>query len=116
MSFDNAIKALSLDALKHVKDGYVIGLGSGRAATVLVKSLSILVKTKKIKIKCIPTSMQIKLVAEKGNLELIEADQVEQIDIVFDGADQIDKNKFLIKGGGGAVSYTHLTLPTNREV
>ena len=36
MSFDNAIKALSLDALKHVKDGYVIGLGSGRAATVLV--------------------------------------------------------------------------------
>ena len=116
MSFDNAIKALSLDALKHVKDGYVIGLGSGRAATVLVKSLSILVKTKKIKIKCIPTSMQIKLVTEKGNLELIEADQVEQIDIVFDGADQIDKNKFLIKGGGGALLKENILISAAKKV
>ena len=36
MSFDDAIKALSLDALKNVKDGHVIGLGSGRAATASV--------------------------------------------------------------------------------
>ena len=35
MSFDDAIKALSLDALKNVKDGHVIGLGSGRAATAV---------------------------------------------------------------------------------
>ena len=40
MTFDNAIKALSLDALKYVRNDYVIGLGSGRAATILVKSLS----------------------------------------------------------------------------
>ena len=39
MSFDNAIKALSLDALKLVRNNYVIGLGSGRAATTFVKSL-----------------------------------------------------------------------------
>ena len=65
MSFDNAIKALSFDALKFVKNNYVIGLGSGRAATALVKSLSTLVKTKKIDIKCIPTSMQIKIIAER---------------------------------------------------
>ena len=45
MSFDDAIKALSLDALKNVKDGHVIGLGSGRAATALVKSLSKYIKT-----------------------------------------------------------------------
>ena len=63
MTFDGAIKALSLDALKNVKDGYVIGLGSGRAATALVKSLSKYIKTKKISVKCVPTSMQIKLIA-----------------------------------------------------
>ena len=103
MSFDNAIRALSLDALRFVKDGYVIGLGSGRAATALVKVLTAFVKTKKIEIKCIPTSMQIKLIAEKGGLTLIDADQIDKIDVVFDGADQIDKNKFLIKGGGGAL-------------
>ena len=48
MSFDDAIKALSLDALKNVKDGHVLGLGSGRAATSLVKSLSRYIKTKNI--------------------------------------------------------------------
>ena len=75
MSFDNAIKALSVDALKFVKNDYVIGLGSGRAASTFVKTLSKFVKTKKIDIKCIPTSMQIKLIAEKGGLRLIDADQ-----------------------------------------
>ena len=60
--------------------------------------------------------MQIKLVAEKGNLELIEADQVEQIDIVFDGADQIDKNKFLIKGGGGALLKENILISAAKKV
>ena len=116
MSFDNAIKALSLDALKFVKDGYVVGLGSGRAATALVKSLSDFVKTKNIDIKCIPTSMQIKLIAEKGNLTLIDADQINEIDIVFDGADQIDKNKFLIKGGGGALLKENILINASKKV
>jgi len=116
MSFDNAIKALSLDALKNVKDGHVLGLGSGRAATALVKSLSKYIKTKKIQVKCVPTSMQIKLIAEKGDLELIDADQIDKIDIVFDGADQIDKNKFLIKGGGGALLRENILISAAKKV
>ena len=116
MSFDNAIKALSLDALKFVKNDYVVGLGSGRAATALVKSLSTFVKTKKIHIKCIPTSMQIKLIAEKGGLALINADQIDKIDVVFDGADQIDKNKFLIKGGGGALLKENILISAAKKV
>ena len=116
MSFDNAIKALSLDALKFVKNDYVVGLGSGRAATALVKSLSTFVKTKKIDIKCIPTSMQIKLIAEKGGLTLIDADQIDKIDVVFDGADQIDKNKFLIKGGGGALLKENILISAAKKV
>ena len=116
MTFDGAIKALSLDALKNVKDGYVIGLGSGRAATALVKSLSKYIKTKKISVKCVPTSMQIKLIAEKGGLELIEPDQIDKIDLVFDGADQIDKNKFLIKGGGGALLRENILINAAKKV
>lgn len=116
MSFDDAIKALSLDALKNVKDGYVLGLGSGRASTTLVKSLSKYIKTKKIQVKCVPTSMQIKLIAEKGGLELIEADQIDKIDLVFDGADQIDKNKFLIKGGGGALLRENILISAAKKV
>ena len=103
MSFDDAIKALSLDALKNVKDGYVLGLGSGRAATALVKLLSKYIKTKKISVKCVPTSMQIKLIAEKGGLQLIDADQ-------------IDKNKFLIKGGGGALLRENILISAAKKV
>jgi ribose 5-phosphate isomerase A len=91
LSYDDAIKALSSDALKFVKDDYVIGLGSGRAATALVKSLSKLIKLKGYNIRGVPTSLQIKLIAEKGGIPLVEADQVEHIDVVFDGADQIEK-------------------------
>ena len=116
MSFDNAIRALSLDALRFVKDGHVIGLGSGRAATALVKALTAFVKTKKIEIKCIPTSIQIKLIAEKGCLTLIDADQIDKIDVVFDGADQIDKNKFLIKGGGGALLKENILISAAKKV
>ena len=116
MSFDSAIKALSLDALRNVKDGQVVGLGSGRAATALVKSLSKYIKTKKIQVKCVPTSMQIKLIAEKVDLELIDVDQIDKIDIVFDGADQIDKNKFLIKGGGGALLRENILISAAKKV
>ena len=103
MSYDNAIEALSNDALKLVKDGFVIGLGSGRAATTLVKSLSKLIKIKNYNIKGVPTSLQIKQIAEKSNIPLVEADQIDHIDVVFDGADQIDSEKYVIKGGGGAL-------------
>tara|TARA_B100001123_G_scaffold290234_1_gene323538 strand:+ start:842 stop:1519 length:678 start_codon:yes stop_codon:yes gene_type:complete len=116
MSFDDAIKALSLDALKNVKDGYVLGLGSGRAATTLVKSLSKYIKTKKISVTCVPTSMQIKLIAESGGLQLIDADQIDKIDLVFDGADQIDKNKFLIKGGGGALLKENIIIGAAKKI
>ena len=116
MTYDDAIKALSSDALKLVKDDYVIGLGSGRAATALVKSLSKLIKLKNYNIRGVPTSLQIKLTAEKGGIPLIEADQVEHIDIVFDGADQIDSQKYVIKGGGGALLRENILFSLAKKV
>ena len=116
MSYDNAIKALSIDALKLVRNDFVVGLGSGRAATALVKSLSKYVKSKNFHIKCVPTSMQIKLTAEKGGLSLIDIDQIDKLDIVFDGADEIDKNKFLIKGGGGALLKENILISAAKKV
>ena len=115
MTYDDAIKALSNDALKLVKNHQTIGLGSGRAATAFVKSLSLLVKKKKLIIKCIPTSLQIKLEAEKGDLHLIDT-VLDKIDIVFDGADQIDKEKNLIKGGGGALLRENILINAAKKV
>ena len=116
MLYDDAIKALSSDALKFVKDDYVIGLGSGRAATALVKSLSKLIKLKGYNIRGVPTSLQIKLIAEKGGIPLVEADQVESIDVVFDGADQIDSQKYVIKGGGGALLRENILFSLAKKV
>ena len=115
MTYDNAIQALSQDALKFVKNNQVIGLGSGRAATAFVKSLSSYVKKNKIHVKFIPTSLQIKLEAEKGKLPLMDTVQ-DQIDVVFDGADQIDKQKNLIKGGGGALLKENILISAAKKV
>ena len=108
--------ALSNDALRFVKDGYVIGLGSGRAATVLVKSLAKLIKLKNYNIRGVPTSLQIKLIAEKGGITLVESDQVDYIDVVFDGADQINSEKYVIKGGGGALLRENILFSLAKKV
>jgi len=115
LTYDDAIMALSNDAVKLVKNNQTIGLGSGRSVTAFVKSLSLLVKKKKINIKCVPTSLLIKLEAEKGKLHLIEA-VLDKIDIVFDGADQIDKEKNLIKGGGGALLRENILINAAKKV
>lgn len=103
MTVDDAIKALSPQALKLVKNNYVIGLGSGRAATAIVRLLSAYLKKNNFSVKAVPTSLQIKMEAENGRIPIIEPDQIDHIDIVFDGADQIDADGNMIKGGGGAL-------------
>ena len=115
MTYDDAIKALSEDALKLVKNHQIIGLGSGRAATAFVKSLSLFVKKKKLNIRCVPTSLQIKLEAEKGKLHLMDT-ILDKIDVVFDGADQIDKGRNLIKGGGGALLRENILISAAKKV
>jgi ribose 5-phosphate isomerase A len=116
LTYDDAINALSTDALKFVKDDCVIGLGSGRAATKLVESLAKLIKLKNYNVVGVPTSLQIKLIAERGGIPLMEADQVEHIDVVFDGADQIDSQKYVIKGGGGALLRENILFSLAKKI
>jgi len=116
MSYDSAISALSSDALKFVKDGFVVGLGSGRAASALVKSLGLLINEKKYQIIGVPTSLQIKLIAQEEGIPIVESDQVDQIDVVFDGADQIDSQKFVIKGGGGALLRENILFSLAKKI
>ncbi len=116
MSFDDAISALSKDALKFVKDNSVLGLGSGRAATAFVKALGEYVKEEGLSVKAVPTSLQIKLVAEQSGIHIIDAGQVQRVDTVFDGADQIDLQRNLIKGGGGALLRENILISSAKKV
>ena len=116
MSYSEAIEALSNDALKFVKKNYTVGLGSGRAASILVNSLALLNQKENYNIRGVPTSLQIKQIAEKGGIPLVEADQVNYIDVVYDGADQIDSERFLIKGGGGALLRENILFGLAKKV
>lgn len=116
MTVDDAIEALSSDALKLIKNNFVIGLGSGRAATAIVRLLSSHMKKNKFSIKAVPTSLQIKMEAEKGGIPIIEADQISHIDLVFDGADQIDAKGNMIKGGGGALLREKILISIAKKV
>jgi ribose 5-phosphate isomerase A len=116
LTADNAIEALLPQALKMIKNNFVIGLGSGRAATAIVKLLSHSIKKNKLSIKAVPTSLQIKMEAEKGGIPIIEADQIDHIDLVFDGADQIDSKGNMIKGGGGALLREKILISIAKKV
>ena len=116
--FDAAIRAMSEHALGMVGDGQVIGLGSGRAAIALVKALAARVSREGISITGVPTSLQIKLAAEAGGIPLIEADQIGAsggIDITFDGADQIDAARTVVKGGGGALLRENIVASSSKK-
>ena len=116
MTVDDAIEALSPQALKMVKNNFIIGLGSGRAATSIVKLLSSYIKKNKFSVRAIPTSLQIKMEAEKGEIPIIEADQINHVDLVFDGADQIDAKGNMIKGGGGALLREKILISIANKV
>ncbi len=86
---------------KHIRaDCLLIGLGSGRAVSKIVNSLSDSI-IKNCEFIC--TSLQIKIDAEKKGLKVLDETKIPFLDLVIDGADQIDKNFFMIKGGGGAL-------------
>lgn len=116
MSVDDAIRALSPHALKMVRNNFVVGLGSGRAATAIVRLLSSHVRKNNFSVRAIPTSLQIKMEAEKGGIPIIEPDQIDHIDIVFDGADQIDAKGNMIKGGGGALLREKILISIAKKV
>ncbi len=116
MSYDDAINALSADALRHVRDGHVVGLGSGRAAAAFVRALGRRVMDGDLEVIGVPTSLQIRKIAEEYGIALIEPDYVIGVDIVFDGADQIDAEGFLVKGGGGALLRENILISSAKKV
>lgn len=101
-TLDDSFEIIAKDIISnHFSDKQlIIGLGSGRAATRIVKLIP-----DEVSRNCefICTSLQIKIEAERKNLKIIDESQIPRIDVVIDGADQINEQFCLIKGGGGAL-------------
>ena len=88
-------------AIKEVEDGMILGLGSGSTAALMIKSLAEEITSGKLKnIRGVPTSFQSEVLALELNIPLIDLASVPQIDLAIDGADEVDPNFQLIKGGG----------------
>lgn len=103
MTYQDAITAVATDALKMVRPKQTLGLGSGRAATALVVALGKMIHDAGIVVRAAPTSLQIKIKAEEYGMTLVDPAEISHVDVVFDGADQIDSDGFMVKGGGGAL-------------
>jgi len=93
--------AVAEAAIEDVKDGMILGLGSGSTAALMIQSLSENIKSGKLKnIKGVPTSFQSEVLALELGIDLIDLTSVDKIDLAIDGADEVDPSHQLIKGGG----------------
>jgi ribose 5-phosphate isomerase A len=114
-SINQSFELLARDAIeRYVKDNQIIGLGSGSTTAILVRELARL--KNKNTLKFIVTSLQIKREAENSGLEIVDENHIPQIDIVFDGADQIDSEYNMIKGGGGALLKEKILISAAKQV
>lgn len=84
-----------------VKDGMIVGLGTGSTTAFALEALGQKVK-QGLNILGIPTSYQSEMLAIECGIPLTSLAQNPVVDIALDGADQVDKNLFVIKGGGAA--------------
>lgn len=115
MSLQQAIEKLAKDVVeKYVRKNLVIGLGSGSTAAYIVREIGKL--GFKESLECVPTSLQIKVEAEKYGLNFADESMIPCIGVVFDGADQIDAKFNMIKGGGGALLREKILISSAKKV
>ena len=102
MTAERMKKAAALEALKLVKPGMKLGLGTGSTANFFIEALAAKVK-KGLDVKCVPTSKATKDLADKLGIPLTTLDAHPHLDLTIDGTDEFDPELNLIKGGGGAL-------------
>lgn len=94
----------AVEAVKNVESGMVLGLGTGLTANFAIREISRLLKEGSLKdIVGIPSSNQTEKLALELGIPLITFEQKSEIDLNIDGADEVDPDLNLIKGGGGAL-------------
>src|SRR5271155_6108881 len=115
----NDQKALEKEAaarasLRFIKDGHVVGLGTGSTAAYFIQLLGEQVK-KGLKIRGIPSSDRSREQAAGLGIPLTTLDECPEIDVTVDGADEVDPQLRLIKGGGGALLREKIVASATKQ-
>lgn len=97
----NLKKIAAIAATEEIKDGMVVGLGTGSTTHYFIEKLGEIARNKQWEIMGVPTSYQSFLLAKEQGITITTLDE-HDIDIAVDGADEIDSDLNLIKGGGAA--------------
>ncbi len=103
-------------ALELVKPGMTLGLGTGSTAAMFVELLGESVRAGELDVRCVATSEATRQIAERAGLERDNFMEIHALDLTIDGADEIDPQLNLIKGGGGALLREKIVAMASEEV
>jgi ribose 5-phosphate isomerase A len=113
---DSLRRAAGLAAAALVQDGQTLGYGTGRAATCALEALALRVQGG-LRIRGVPTSLRTAETCRALGLPLLSLDEVDHLDLVLDGADEVDPDGQALKGGGGALTREkHVALAARERV
>jgi len=101
-------------AVDYVEDGMIVGLGTGSTVAFMLNKLSQRVKTG-LNIKAISTSAATTKLATTLGIKISKLDEINEIDLTIDGADEVDENLNGIKGGGGALLYEKIVASISKK-
>ncbi|HRP33012.1 MAG TPA: ribose-5-phosphate isomerase RpiA [Agriterribacter sp.] len=110
----DAKQAAAHKAVEYIKDGMVVGLGTGSTAYWAIQYLAERVK-QGLRVTTVATSAETEKIARECGIVVEEIDSVGSIDIDIDGADEIDAGMNLVKGGGGALLREKIVAAASRE-
>ena len=108
-------KAAAEAALEHVKSGMKLGLGTGSTARHFVDGVGRLVR-EGYDLTCVPTSEATRKQAESLGIRLSTLDETPMLDLTVDGADELDDDLNLIKGGGGALLREKIVATSSKKM
>jgi ribose 5-phosphate isomerase A len=112
---EEAKRKAALEAVKHVKDCFIVGLGSGSTATYTIEALGERIRRENLNILGIPTSYQAFLLAVKHRITVTTLEEHPTINLTIDGADQVDAELNLIKGMGGALAREKIVASASKQ-